>query len=345
MAVARALALYRGRVVPRVRRELERWRGVAAAIPNDEARAAAVAAIDEKGLNVEATAVFATLAPRRGRATATRAMVALQVAIDYLDSLGELPAADPLGEGLRQHAALTAPWRPEDPYLADLIGTYRACLTGLPAHAAVAAPLDRAVARCGEGQAHTHAAEHGDRTALEAWARRLGVDAAVPQTSTAGLDDADPAYRWWELAAGASSSVAAHALIAAAADPRTSTAEAEAIDRAYNPSVGALTVLLDDLIDRDEDAAAGSHNYLAYYADSAEAAERLEAIARLARAGIAPLRHPRRHAAILAGVAGFYLSDAAAATPYAAPVRDRLLAAAGPAVRPIVAVMRGRRAS
>ena len=50
-------------------------------------------AIDEKGLNVEAIAVFATLAPRRNRPGAIQAMVALQVAVDYLDSLGEQGSA------------------------------------------------------------------------------------------------------------------------------------------------------------------------------------------------------------------------------------------------------------
>lgn len=88
-AVGRALAVYRRQVVPQVRRELGRWRDVAAAIPDPAQRQLALAAIDEKGLNVEATAVFATLAPRATRPAATRAMVALQVAVDYLDSLGE----------------------------------------------------------------------------------------------------------------------------------------------------------------------------------------------------------------------------------------------------------------
>ncbi|HET6999104.1 MAG TPA: DUF2600 family protein [Solirubrobacterales bacterium] len=63
-------------------------------------------------------------------------------------------------------------------------------------------------------------------------------------------------------------------MIAAAADPATSAAEAELIDAAYFPSIGALTVLLDDLIDRNEDLAADAHNYIAYYRDSEEAANR-----------------------------------------------------------------------
>jgi tetraprenyl-beta-curcumene synthase len=310
VAVVSALGVYRARVVPPVRRELQRWRGLAEAVPDPLLRGQALSALDEKALNVEATAVFAVLAPRRTRATAIRAMVALQVAIDYLDSLGEQRS---LGDA---------------EYLDRLFGSYRDDACALPAYDAASAQLDRAVARCGEGQRYTHAAEHGDRAALESWAKEL---------------DATPIYRWWEAAAGASSSVAAHALIAAAAEPRMTAAEADAIDAAYFPSIGALTVLLDDLIDRDEDAAAGAHNYVAYYPTNEDAANRLELISRLGRVAIAGLRHPHRHAAILAGVAGFYLSAAEAETSYARPVRERLLASTGPAVRPIVAFMRRRR--
>ena len=309
-AVARALAVYRRQVVPQVRRELGRWREVATAIPDPTRRGLALAAIDEKGLNVEATAVFATLAPRATRPAATRAMVALQVAVDYLDSVDEERSAG------------------DTEYLDRLFSSHRETAAALPSHADVSVPLERAIDRCGEGQRHTHAAEHGDRAALESW--------AVAQPAPA-------VYRWWEVAAGASSSVAAHALIAAAADPATTLAEGALIDAAYFPSIGALTVLLDDLIDRDADSAAGAHNYIAYYRDSEEAANRLELIARLARTGIAPLRHPRRHAAILTGVVGFYLSAAEAETSYTRPVRDRLLSSTGPTVRPIVAVMRRRR--
>jgi hypothetical protein len=309
VAVASALGVYLGRVVPRVRREVKGWRDVAESIPDPALRGHALAAL-EKALNVEATAVFATLAPHRNRPTAIRAMVALQVAIDYLDTLDEQRSSG------------------DAEYLERLFDSYRESARTLPSHGAVSAQLDRAIARCGEGQHRTHAAEHGDRAALETWGRDL---------------NAATVYRWWELAAGVSSSVAAHALIAAAADPRTDAAEAELIDAAYFPSIGALTVLLDDLIDRDEDAAAGAHNYMAHYDGSEDAANRLELIAQLARTAIAQLRHPHRHAAILAGVSGFYLSAEGAGTPYARPIRERLLHSAGPAVRPIVAVMRLRR--
>ena len=349
MAVISALGLYQARVLPQVRRELGRWQAAATAIPDPILREHALAALEAKAANVEATAVFATLAPRPTRATTIRAICALQIAIDYIDSISEEPRAEPLRDGLQLHRALATaltpgaepddwyrfhPRRDDGGYLAGLVATCQESARALPAAGTVLPAAQRAAARCGEGQSHTHAAALGEAAGLatagelEAWARALGAPAV---------------YRWWEVAAGASSSVATHALIAAAADPATGPAEAEVIDTAYFPSVGALTVFLDDLIDRDEDAADGEHNYLAYYRDSAEAANRLDLIANLASAALAPLRQHHRHAAILAGVAGFYLSASAAETPYARPVRDRLLASAGAAVRPIVAAMRLRR--
>jgi tetraprenyl-beta-curcumene synthase len=188
--------------------------------------------------------------------------------------------------------------------------------------------IERAVERCAQGQRRTHAAALGEVEGLRSWAESLG---------------SPPDYRWWETAAGASSSVAAHALIAAAADPTTTAEEAELIDAAYQPSVGALTVLLDDLVDREEDRAEGEHNYLGYYADSEEAAARMGVIAGRAEELLEQLPNSDRHRAILAGVAGFYLSAAAAETPYASPIRTRLLETLGPGARILTAFMRLRR--
>jgi tetraprenyl-beta-curcumene synthase len=342
--VPTALGVYLGGVVPQVRRELGRWQRDAAAIPDPVLRRHALAALEEKALNVEATAVFATLAPRSTRATAIRAMAALQIAIDYLDTLSEQPAAEPLRNGLQLHSALAAAVTPgaepldwyrfhaqgdDGGYLDRLVAACQESLAALPSQRLTGAATERAARRCGEGQSHTHgAAARGDSRELEAWASQQG---------------APPVYRWWEVAAGASSSVAAQALIAAAADPRTGAAEAELIDAADFPSIGALTVRLDDLIDRDEDAAAGAHSYMAYYRDGEDAANRLDLIARLAHAGLSRLRHPHRHAAILAGVAGFYLSAREARAPYARPARQRLLEATGPSARLIAGLMALRR--
>jgi tetraprenyl-beta-curcumene synthase len=362
IAVAGALATYRRTVVPGVRAELARRELAAGAIPDPELRGAALASLREKGLNAEATAVFAILAPRARRAGALRAMVALQTAIDYLDTLGERAVEDPLASGLALHRALGEavspdagrsdwyghyPQREDGGYLAALVETCQGEIEALPAHEAVRATLRRAAERCGEGQSHTHAA------ALERVAERCGEGRS--RTQAAALDDAGPlrewaeglpappGYEWWELAAGACSSVAIHAAIAAAADPAMTAAEAELIDAAYFPPLGALTVLLDDLIDREADAAGGEHNYVAYYESSAVAAERLALLVERAQEATARLRRRRRHEAILAGVAGFYLSAPAARGAYAAPVRARLLACFGPELRLLEAAMRRRR--
>jgi tetraprenyl-beta-curcumene synthase len=312
-AALAALCAYVTTVLPRVRKELRRWRRLADAIPDPERRRRALAVLEEKRGNVEAVAVFATLAPLRQRRAVLRAIVPLQVAIDFRDTLEE---AGETGDEAR------------DPYLTALeTGWMREveCLVGC---SAVAPLLQAAVERCREGQRQTHAAAAGGSAELRRWA------AALPAPAD---------YRWWELAAGASSSVAAHALIAAAADPATSAGAARLIDAAYNPPIGALTVFLDDLVDLEADRVAAEHNYLDYYESPTEAAERLAGICEQAGARIRSLPRATRHRAILAGVGAFYLGTRAGDTPYAGPVRTRLLAALGPGTRILTAFMGARR--
>lgn len=307
---AAALGAYVVTVVPGVRKELRQWRKLAEASPDPDGRRRSLAALEEKRSNVEAVAVFATLAPLRRRRAVVRAIVPLQLAIDYRDMLEEA-GADEGAVGDAYLSALKASWVRE--------------VESLAGYGAVAPFLRAAVDRCAEGQRRTHAAV-ADRDQLQRWAERL---------------DAEGTYRWWELAASASSSVAAHALIAAAADPTVSAVTAGSIDSAYNPSIGALTVFLDDLVDLEADRMAGEHNYLAYYEDSAEAAERLTWIARQASTRIDSLPHAGRHRAILAGVGAFYLSADGARTGYAEPIRNRLLAALGPGTKVLAAFVTG----
>jgi len=312
-AALAALCAYLATVLPAARKELRRWRRLAEAVPDPDRRRQALAALEEKRSNVEAVAVFATLAPRRQRRAVLRAIVPLQLAIDYRDTLEE--AGEPAGaRGDDYLTVLEAGWVRE-----------AECLAGC---GAVAPTLRAAVDRCAEGQRQTHAAAAGDSGGLQSWAEGLGRSSD---------------YRWWEVAAGASSSVAAHALIAAAADPVTSAETAMLVDAAYHPPIGALTVFLDDLIDREADRAAGEHNYLSYYQGSAAAGERLAWIGEEARHRIASLPHANRHRAILAGVGAFYLSAGEAKKPYARPVRGALLAALGPGSKALVTFMRLRR--
>ncbi|HTR73999.1 MAG TPA: DUF2600 family protein [Solirubrobacterales bacterium] len=337
-----ALGAYRSSVLPVIRRERDRRLARAALIPDPVLRDQAFAAVREKSANVDATGVFATLAPRRHRPAVVRAGASLQIAVDYLDTLSE--SADPgnaLDDGLRLHRALIGAVTGEpldDPYalhpdgedggyLGGLVAECAAAAATLPRIAACRPALLAALTRCGEGQAHTHAASRGDPGGLRRWAKGL---------------DADPGYLWWEVAAGAGSSVGAHALLALAADEAATAGDAERMDAAYFPSIGALTVLLDDLVDLEEDIQAGEHSYISYAADDRVLAERLGSLAERAQEAIAPLPRHGRHEAILAGVAGFYLAQPAADAPRWAPARRRLFEALGAPARALTGFSRLR---
>lgn len=292
-ATVRALAAYVFTVLPAARRELRKWRPLP----------------EEKAKNAEAVAVYAILAPRSHRSAVVRAIVALQVAIDYRD-VAEETGAEPDPERL---AELTEFWTRE--------------AAALPAYAAVAERVAHAVERCEKAQLLTHKAADGDAESLRHLAGELSV----------GSD-----YRWWEMAAAASSSVSAHALIAAAANPSLPPDMAAAIDAAYFPSIGALTVILDDLVDQEDDRAAGEHSYLGYYEAADETAERLAELANRARTLVEPLAQPNRHRAILDGVLAFYLGVPAGPAE-AEAIRGRLMPSLGPGARLLITLLRVRR--
>ena len=340
-AAIAAFTRYRGTVLPAVRRELTGWRQAAASIPDPILRQQAVEAVTTKAANAEATAVLAILAPRRSRRTVVRASVALQVIVDYLDSLGEQPGSeDPLRDGLRLHSALGAALQPgsaggdwyalhprqqDGGYIDRLIAVCRESASSLPSAEMILPFARRAAIRCGEGQSHTHAAAaSGVDQALRQWSSELATSEG---------------YEWWEVAAGACSSVAAHALLALAGAPWATAGQAAAVDASYFPSIGALTVLLDDLVDRELDLAAGEHSYLRHYSSDAAAAERLERVANFARGEISRMPDPAPHQAILSGILAFYLSDPGAAAPGARRIRDQLLQASGPVTRALTRVV------
>lgn len=301
------LARYRAAILPVVDRELELWEARAAAIPDRLLREQALAALTEKRGNVEATAALMTLAPRRGRHAVVRASTALQVAVDYLDTLGEEGGPDQLADGLRLHESLVAALTPgaetrdwyayhpcgeDGGYLDALVAACQAVVAALPSPVALPAAR-RAAGRCGAGQSHTHA---DDGAGLDAWAKTLAAPSGL---------------RWWEAAAGASSSVGAHALIALAGTPGASAADAELLTAAYDPWIGALTVLLDDFVDRKRDARDGEHNYMRYCDE--EASARIDFLVAGARRALRDVPRRATHEAILNGVLAYYLGDRAGA--------------------------------
>jgi tetraprenyl-beta-curcumene synthase len=347
---ARAALVYWTAVFPRVSRHLARWNGAARRIPDPELRRLALEALAKRS-NIEGAAAFAVLAPRAHRRRAGDAMCAFQAAYNYLDMLGEQPSPDPLADGRRLHEALlyaldtaagpgeegarTPDWYEHHPrhadggYLAGLIGECCRAAASLPSFATVAPAARAAAARIVAFQSLNLSESQGDHSGLQHWAQ-----SATPAGS--GL-------QWWETAAAAGSSLGVYAQLALAADPSPSPSRVSALEQAYFPWIGGLHSLLDNLIDKHEDEAAGHRSLIEYYGPQ-RAAERLHWLSREAIRRAQALADGRRHVLILAAMVANYLSSEQARAPELAPAGEAVLDAIGPLARPTMLVFRLRKA-
>ena len=331
LALARANLRYWLTVAPIVRVELARWEGRAANIQDPQRRLLALDKLRGERLNPQLAATLATLAPRARRGETTEAIVALQVAYDYLDVLGEQTPRELESRDESLLDAFGLDGRPggDDGYLNELTSAVRDRLRRLPAAPVVRETAIRAAERCGQAQMRGHEARGPGDEQLRRWA------SAQAQGASLG---------WPEWLAGAQASVLSlHALIAAAADPRTSSAEAQALDRAYL-RIGALS-MLDSLIDREEDRARGALQYAQLYAGYEQMAQRLAAVAREAVEETRALRDSSHHLVILNGLVAYYASAPTAREPYSADVIATVRSELGASLRPPLAVMRMWRAA
>ena len=339
---------YGSTVVPSVARELARWRARAEAVPDASLRRLALDALRKRG-NMQGAALFAVLAPRARRVHAVRALVAFQSAYNYLDALAERPSADPVGNGRQLHRALLVALDPgaahrdyyahhprheqsdgaDGGYLREMVDTARTCLSALPSYALVAGPAQAAAARIVDFQSLNLGERQGGSEGLARWAR-----AQTPAGS--GL-------HWWETAAAGGSSLGVHVLIGLAAQPHLDQQELAAIERAYFPWIGALHSLLDSVVDVAEDRRDGQRNLLGYYASPAHAAARMRAIAERARSEARALDRGALHEMIVTAMASYYLSAPEAAAPAVRALAAAVADAAGPLVKPALAVFKAAR--
>ena len=341
MAFALASARYWPTLALAVRRQVRHWESRAAAIEDDELRALALSKLHAERFNAEAAAIAATLAPSAHRRDAARAIVALQLMFDYLDGLTERPFLDPLGEGERLFQAFlgaidafgekTAAGEAPDggEYLHELGHAVTVAIASLPSGEAVAPVARRCAARAAQAQIRMHAAATLGTAQLQRWAQT--------QASDSGLE-------WREYLAGAASSVLAlHALIAAAADPRTTREEAERIDRVYM-SICVVVTLLDGLVDHHLDSATGTLSYVSLYDDPGVLAGALTRAAREAAREAAALRRGAHHVMTLAGAIAYGASSPGASGELARPVLSHLRRQLPPFILPPLLLMRTWRA-
>jgi tetraprenyl-beta-curcumene synthase len=339
-ALAAILVRYWTLVFPLARRELARWRELAAAIPDPRLRAVACGTLDEEGGLAEGAAIFATLVPGwHVRRELVTLLVAWQVLYDCLDTLGEQLVSRSPEDAAELYAVLAGALdgaagdagdaddgsrEREREYVSRLIACCRVAVAELPSIEQVRPFAVRAAQRCADAQALTHAVVRGGGAPLRRWASE--------QPRTEG-------FLWWEVAAGAISSLGVHALLATAALPRAGAAEAARVDAAYFPSICALSTLLDSTIDEADDAGTANHRPTTYYGSTERTTERLEAITRVAAAAARGLPNGRGHVVILAGMTAYY---AAAGWDGHEGAHRRVAAAVGVAVSPIVWTLRVR---
>jgi len=308
-------------------------------MPAGAERELALEKLRDEHFNAEVAATLATLAPRLCRSDAVAAIVALEVLYDYLDGLSEEPPEDPLRDGANIFKVLLAavsederiePDPQDGGYTAELAGAIRSALWRLPNWSALAEVAERTVRVCAEAQVRIHAMPQLGVAQAREWA-----SARTPGT---GLG-------WRELLAGAASSVlAVHALIAAAADPRTTRAEAEGIAAAYL-SMGAAITVLDSLVDHEADLAAGKAGFVTLYEDPASLAGTLAQVVRQGAQQAAALPNGAHHVMTLTGAVAYWTTDPGANGALAAPVARRVRRELWPLIVPTLAVLRAWRAA
>ena len=314
-ALLRAVAWQLGGGLQAVRHELRGWRARASAIPDLRLRAEALHAIDSKRGHTDGAALFWTLAPGRSRRL-LRLLVAFEVIYDYLDNVSELgarfgvaddrhlfraleDAVDPgcrVGDYYREH-----PWSADGGYLTALVEACQGeCLT-LPGFAAVR-PLVQLETRRQSVLGLNHDIDPERRSeSLRRWAAERFPD--------------ERELHWYELTAASSQSVVTFTLLALAASPRATRADAEAVHAAYFPWFAFAVTMLDSYVDWPDDERTGAHSYVAYYPTSEQLVRRLcESIDHSAR-NLLGLPHGERHAILLGCMVAMYLSKDSVFTP------------------------------
>lgn len=307
-ALLRAVTRELGWGLRLVSEELRGWRERADAIPDARLREDALHALDAKRGHSDGAALFWTLPTRRSRSL-LRLLVAYDVIYDYLDDVGERAAREAgVSDPLLYRALVDAldpdrpcedyyrhlPWDDDGGYLRALVDHCRACCRGLPSFAVVRPLIDREVARFAV-LALNHHDDPGRRdAALRSWA--------------ADEFGRDHELGWYELSAASSQSIVTLALLALAADPRATHADAEATYAAYFPWWAYAVTMLDSYVDQAEDASSGAHSYVSHYPSREAAVLRIcESIERSAKRLLA-LPHGERHAVLLACMVAMYLS-------------------------------------
>ena len=316
VALARANVRYWPTVAPLTGRELRRWEARAREIPDPApARLALVkaprGAFQRAGRNHARDAAARTGASR----TPCRALVALEVAYDYLDGLTELPAEDPLARGAlpvrllhRRAGRSCAPRR----LLAVAHRLTKAStMTGATSTRCRRRSAASSLRFSRAGRSSLPSPSRGSsapRRHSRASTRRRRCGDAQLQSGPRHWP-ARPASDWREFLAGAAASVlACHALIVAAADPTHDDGGRRASGRFLPAPLRAEHPARRRSIDRRQRPRRGRGFDAALLPEHQELADALCSLARDAAPGRWPCHDGPHHLMIMVGVVAYYIS-------------------------------------
>lgn len=310
----------------------------AAHIADPAHRADATASLDRERLNLQGAALMSVLASTVDR-DLVRLLVAYQVILDYLDTVGERLAAE-RGEALQVSAALIEALDPSRPcisqlddggYLSSIVAVCRRQCARLPRYAEVQELALLHAERLQVQDVNHEPQPAVRRVALREWmASQLQIE--VGSVS-------------WDLVAASSSTLAILALLAVANDRETTHDEIASINAAYFPAINALSTFLDSYVDLAEDRLTGGQNFLSAYPSLYDAVDRIRTLVEESMARARALPRGERHAVIVSGMVAMYLSHASARSPELRAYSAEISRAAGPLQLVQLPVMRIFRAA
>jgi tetraprenyl-beta-curcumene synthase len=323
-----------------VLQEVERWKALAAVIPDLTIRKDALAALEHKRPNTDGAALLWTVPGRRCRRL-LRLLVAYEIMGDFLDSTVERGAHVGVLNGRQLHLALVDaidirrstsdyylyhPWQDDGGYLLRLVEFCRYGCTLLPSYPVVRPLLIRA-ARLAQVQGLNHELDVNLRDLiLREWAGREG-------NADSGLD-------WYETAGAASAWLTVLALMTVATETAPKMSQADEVFLAYFPWIALTATFLDSYDDLIEDRENNTSSYFTHYESFDFVVSRIDELVRRASHEALTLHNGERHAVIVASMIALYLSKESVRGPEMLSTTRRLLHAGGPLAMLLAPVLR-----
>ena len=313
-----------GRIIPEANRNLASWERVAHQELEVPLRHQAVSSLTRKRFHAQGAASYALLTPAHWRRLVSLT-VALQTLSDYLDNLCDRMGIVDEKIFRRLHGAM-AFWHPlpddiyqgltaakDRGYLAGLTRQCHQLSQTLPGWDKAQPHVADLLALYADLQVYKHLHPDQREVRLKEWHRPYA--------------QRYPDLLWNEFAAACGSTLAVFALLAAASG-EFGPGRVRQIHTSYFPTICAVHILLDYLIDQEEDKQQGELNFTSLYPCHAHCRERMCYLLKRALALAVRLPESHFHLLVVKGLVAVYLSDPKARN-LPATLAEQLLTVAG----------------